>query len=303
MSHVAFGQLGPAGSESSGPPRPPSLSGNISEEAAIAESITYPEPAFDADTAGADEQEGRRGRLEAGSCSKVLALHSDRLHRAFSSSRFIRAMSMGLLARIELSLLSGHKVREETRIVRQAMRGRESLMTGNEAYSVYAFARAQAAMPGVMAEVGVYQGVSARLISLASQGVPLHLFDTFEGLPEPGVRERGRLHRGQYAASLAGVETYLEDRPDVSLHKGLFPATTTGCDQLTFSFVHLDVDLESSTSACLDFFYPRMCRGGIILTHDFSYLPGVRKAFEGFLQTRPERAIELPTSQAFIVKA
>jgi hypothetical protein len=49
-------------------------------------------------------------------------------------------------------------------------------------------------------------------------------------------------------------------------------------------------------------FYPRMMPGGIILTHDYSYLNGVRAAFTEFLATRRERAIELPTSQAILIK-
>ena len=69
-----------------------------------------------------------------------------------------------------------------------------------------------------------------------------------------------------------------------------------------FSFVHLDVDLKSSTLACLEFFYPRMVPGGVILTHDYSYLDGVRAAFGEFLAGRREQPIELPSSQAMLVK-
>jgi O-methyltransferase len=53
---------------------------------------------------------------------------------------------------------------------------------------------------------------------------------------------------------------------------------------------------------CLEYFYPRMVPGGIILTHDYSYLEGVKAAFGEFLSARAERVIELPTSQAMIVK-
>ena len=35
-----------------------------------------------------------------------------------------------------------------------------------------------------MAEVGVYQGVSAKLICEAKGDKELHVFDTFEGLPD-----------------------------------------------------------------------------------------------------------------------
>ena len=98
------------------------------------------------------------------------------------------------------------------------------------------------------------------------------------------------------------MQSFLAGRPDVSFYKGLFPGTAGPVRDRRFSFVHLDVDLKSSTLACLEFFYPRMLPGGVILSHDYSYLDGVRAAFGEFLSGRPERPIELATSQAMLVK-
>lgn len=232
----------------------------------------------------------------------VRTFDSRRLHMLIAASRTVRQLSIGVLARLELAIMAGHKDRGVMRTIAKVRRGRESLLSGNEAFTVYSVARAQAALPGVMAEVGVFQGCSARLISLASSGKPLHLFDTFAGLPEPGRDEQDRMRRGHYAASLEGVQAFMGDRPGVSYHRGTFPGTSAPCDDQRFSFVHLDVDLKSSTRACLEFFYPRMVPGGVILTHDYSYLAGVREAFAEFLLRRPERPMELPSSQAMLVK-
>ena len=122
-----------------------------------------------------------------------------------AASRTVRALSIGALARLELAFLSGHKDRDVLRTIKRVRRGRESLLSGNEAFTVFSLARAQAALPGSMAEVGVFQGCSARLISLASGGAALHLFDTFAGLPDPEDHELNRMRRGHYAASLDGV--------------------------------------------------------------------------------------------------
>ena len=228
--------------------------------------------------------------------------NSNRLHMLIAASRMVRTFSIGLLARLELAIMSGHKNPAVMKLIRGVRRGRESLLSGNEAFTVFSLARAQAALPGSMAEVGVFQGCSARLISLASGGKPLHLFDTFAGLPEPEKHEQDRMRQGHYAASLDGVQAFLRDRPGISYHHGLFPDTAGPCEGERFAFVHLDVDLKSSTRACLEFFYPRMVPGGIILTHDHSYLTGVREAFAEFLEGRPERVIELASSQAMLVK-
>ncbi len=154
-----------------------------------------------------------------------------------------------------------------------------------------------------MAEVGVYQGCSAKIISMGSGGTPLHLFDTFEGLPDPGRQERKWMRTGDYASSLKSVDAFLASHKNISIYPGLFsPDVARPVLDRGFSFVHLDVDLKSSTLDCLRFFYPRLVRGGIILTHDYSYFDGVREAFDEFLAEEAEAVIELPTSQAMIVK-
>lgn len=238
----------------------------------------------------------------AGALPRPRSFNSARIHRLIAASRVVRTLSIGLLARLELAFLSGHKDADVLSVIRTARRGRESLLSGNEAFTVFSLARAQAGLDGDMAEVGVYQGVSARLISLASGGIPLHLFDTFDGLPDVDAAEYDRMRKGHYAASLPSVQDFMADRPRITFNKGMFPGTAGPVEDRRFSFVHLDVDLRSGTLACLEFFYPRMVPGGVILTHDYSYLDGVRAAYAEFLADRPERPIELPSSQAMLVK-
>lgn len=106
----------------------------------------------------------------------------------------------------------------------------------------------------------------------------------------------------QYACSLESVQKYLSGYPNVSFYKGLFPDTAGPVSNERFSFVHFDVDLYESTLGCLEFFYPRMIPGGIMLSHDYSLLSGVREAFAKFLADKPEGLIELPTTQCMLVK-
>lgn len=224
------------------------------------------------------------------------------LHQVFARSRTVRRLTVGSLARVELAILGGHKQRTVMQAIRRVRGERESLLSGNEAFMIHSLARAQRAVGGIMAEVGVFQGCSAKLISLGGRPEQLHLFDTFEGLPQPDRAERKSMGRGHYAASLEAVRAYLGDQPNLVFHKGMFTGEDTGCDDLRFSLVHLDVDLREGTLACLRFFYPRMLPGGVIVSHDYSYLHGVREAFDEYLAGRPERVVELPTSQAMLIK-
>ena len=45
-----------------------------------------------------------------------------------------------------------------------------------------------------------------------------------------------------------------------------------------------------------------MTPGGAMLSHDYSILAGVRKAIDEFLDDKPEKPIEMPSTQCLIVK-
>src|SRR5690606_12688497 len=119
------------------------------------------------------------------------------------------------------------------------------------------------------AEVGCYEGGSARLLCEVRNGKPLHLFDTFSGLPKSTGKDRSlyigkeKRNRKQYACSLESVQTYLKDYSNVHFYQGMFPQTAGPVEGAKFSFVHLDVDLYESTKNSLEFFYSRMTSGGI----------------------------------------
>src|SRR5262245_15632334 len=127
--------------------------------------------------------------------------------------------------------------------------------------------RATKDVKGDIAEVGTARGGSTRLIAEYSLGKTIHGFDTFEGDPEIGVDD-GWSWKGRYACTLEEVREYLKGLP-VMLHKGVFPDSAASMNGCRFSFVHLDVDLYSSTIDCLRFFYPRLNRGGILLVHGY----------------------------------
>jgi hypothetical protein len=69
-----------------------------------------------------------------------------------------------------------------------------------------------------------------------------------------------------------------------------------------FSLVNLDVDCYESTKKSLEFFYPRMSRGGIIISHDYITAPGVKKAFDDFFEGKTEPVLETAGSQCLVVK-
>jgi hypothetical protein len=175
------------------------------------------------------------------------------------------------------------------------------LLPVDQAEKIYLAVIATKKVPGDIAEAGVYQGGSARLICEAKGDKPLHLFDTFEGLPEVAHIDDG-FHKGQFKESLENVKRYLVRYENVYFHKGLIPSTFDPIKDISFSFVHLDVDLYESTLNCLNFFYPRMTEGGVIISHDYPSAAGVKKAFDEFFKDKPEPIIQISGSQCLIVK-
>ena len=176
------------------------------------------------------------------------------------------------------------------------------LLFDNEAYQIFMAVKRTERIPGDIAEVGVYKGGSAKLICEANNGRMLHLFDTFQGLPNVGNIDKPQFCEGQFAVSFEEVKKYLNTYDNVHFYVGLFPDTAVPVMRKNFSFVHLDVDTYESTTNCLEFFYPRMSKGGIILSHDYITAAGVRKAFDEFFQDKPEPLIEMSGSQCLVVK-
>jgi hypothetical protein len=175
------------------------------------------------------------------------------------------------------------------------------VMSADEAYTIRGAVLSTAKVEGDLAEVGVFRGTSAKVICEAKGDRPLHLFDTFEGLPPTSKFDSG-FQAGQYACSLDSVRDYLKDFPNVQFYKGYFPMTGEPIKSRGFSFVHLDVDLFESTVAALEFFYPRMNPGGILISHDYVEFAGVRRAFDGFFEHKSEPVIELSGNQCLVVK-
>lgn len=215
---------------------------------------------------------------------------------------FLEQLGMDAWSLLLLTALSSRKPKSEVQLLRQVRRERKCLNSAYECYNVMSLARAMAKLPGSFAEVGCYQGTTAKLMCEVKGDKPLLLFDTFEGLPEDSDQD-ARVHSvGQYACSLEEVSGYLSEYDNVSYHKGLFPDSAVGVPEQQYAFVHFDVDLYEGTLGCLEYFYPRMTPGGVMLSHDYGMLKGVEQAFHDFMADKPEPIIPQPTTQAMIIK-
>ncbi len=160
---------------------------------------------------------------------------------------------------------------------------------------------------GAFAELGVYRGDSARILHRMDPDRKFHLFDTFEGFTlselksETGVA--ATYSPDDFAdTSIARVIKKIGDSGNLLIHPGVFPETSSGLENEIFALVNIDADLYHPTRNGLEFFYPRLSQGGVILIHDYNEKwGGVLKAVDKFLKEIPESIIQIPDMEGTVM--
>ncbi len=161
-------------------------------------------------------------------------------------------------------------------------------------------------VPGAFAELGVYQGDSALILHLMDKSRAFHLFDTFSGFTKKDLQtesgEAATYTKHNFAdTSLERVKKKLSD-PQFVFHKGYFPETVKEVENEKFALVNMDVDLYNPTKAGLEFFYPRLTPGGILIIHDYNTKwPGIMKAVDDFARTIPEPLVPLTDKDSSVM--
>lgn len=152
---------------------------------------------------------------------------------------------------------------------------------------------------GDIAELGVYKGNAAKVLHDLIPDRAIYLLDTYEGFSQKDLtsHEPTAPNVGDYNAGLERVKEFVGTDSRIHYIKGYFPETARHIpENCKFCFVNLDVDLYEPIKAGLEYFYPRMSPGGIIVIHDYanSWWPGVKKAVNEFLSGKPEKLTLLP---------
>ncbi|MBC7450254.1 MAG: class I SAM-dependent methyltransferase, partial [Cytophagales bacterium] len=147
---------------------------------------------------------------------------------------------------------------------------------------------------GAFAELGVYKGETASIIHQMDTSRTLHLFDTFQGFSKTDLdlekSTDSRYRTSNFAdTDITSVKEYIDGNDRIFFHAGYFPETTKGLKDESYAFVHIDADLYKPTIDALNYFYPKLSPGGVILIHDYNHnWEGVEKAIDAFALTIPE---------------
>lgn len=179
-------------------------------------------------------------------------------------------------------------------------------------YALYEALRyvSAAEVSGDVVECGVWRGGSSMLaaLTLAQLGSSrrLWLYDTFEGMPPPGVhdvqysgeRAEESLDPSQRVAGASNDWAWatIDDvranmastgHADVQLVAGKVEESIPSRAPDAIALLRLDTDWYESTRHELEHLYPRLATGGVLIIDDYGHWQGARRAVDEYFRERP----------------
>lgn len=169
--------------------------------------------------------------------------------------------------------------------------GLRSMLPEPKRHILYEYAIYASFLRGCAAEAGTWEGGSLFIIASVMCEHKIYGFDTWDGLPAPTAEDL----EGGGEIQLAMVEGWAKCEPPtgllakfgdrVELVRGLFANTLPVVRDEQFCLVHIDCDRYSSCVDCLEFFWPRLVSGGVMIFDDYGFhgTPGVTQAVDEYL--------------------
>lgn len=178
-------------------------------------------------------------------------------------------------------------------------------------WNLHEFLRLIPNVPGDTIECGTYEGASSWIILQYAPPYEgkrrIHyIFDSFEGCSEPDENDsKGHFRKGILACSEEEVKIRLSTYKDrIKFFKGWIPERFHEAANARFAFAHLDVDLYQPTRDSIEFIYPRLNDGGVLLCDDYgsSLCSGATKAIDEFLYDKKEKMLAFASGGGFLLK-
>jgi hypothetical protein len=169
-------------------------------------------------------------------------------------------------------------------------------------------------IPGDFVECGTNKGGFARAIceyvQLAGTGKKFYLLDTFKGLAENLLTEAERRAGKKEHFEKVYADCYEEVRktftpfPFVELVKGMVPDTLGRVKSGQVAFLSVDMNSVVPEIAALDYFWPKLSPGGMIILDDYAYVTCDLQyaALNEWAAKKGIKILSLPTGQGLIVK-
>ena len=173
-------------------------------------------------------------------------------------------------------------------------------------------ARSAVNLSGDMVECGVFQGLSAAVVTACieeSMGdKTFYLYDTFEGLSDEysSAWEQSISPKQLFAEEglYEAVQGRFSGNPRVRLIKGVVPDVLERECPERICFLHIDMNAAAAEIGALEVLFDRVVTGGFIVFDDFGQtrLSDLHAAEAAWMKERGYHVLELPTGQGLVIK-
>lgn len=153
---------------------------------------------------------------------------------------------------------------------------------------------------GNFAECGIYAGMSMFYVADLCKNKFVGV-DSFEGVSKPDKNDSSYFNNKNLAIDIHYAKSALSNFNNVLIYKGWIPEVFSELDEDTYAYVNIDVDLYMPTKESIEYFWPKIIKGGVLICDDFGSEKtiGARKAVIDYFG---DNILELPTGQAIVYK-
>lgn len=190
-------------------------------------------------------------------------------------------------------------------------------------YNLMQFLSQALPLDGLIVECGCWNGLSSfvmchyvRRYDSHFRGAGFHICDSFAGLSTPtaadslsdqtlfDLTQQFGTVTGAFSARLENVRSALAVFPEIAYHPGWIPESLQTLAEAEYKFVHVDVDLYTPTRGAVEYFYPRLVHGGLIICDDYGSLgwPGAKRAIDEYCARHNLPLLTISTAQAILWK-
>lgn len=160
-------------------------------------------------------------------------------------------------------------------------------------------------------ECGVNKGFISKIIMdyirFNEKQNKFYLLDTYEGLSEKyvtvGEKEKGIMNY-KYLPCYDLVKEVFQNYENAIIIKGTVPDTLKEVKSNKIGYLYIDMNCIIPELEALEYFWPRMIKGGIILFDDYGWSLHIdqKMAFDKFAKEKGVEILSLPTGQGMMIK-
>jgi len=137
-----------------------------------------------------------------------------------------------------------------------------------------------------------------------SENFTMHLYDSWSGMKQENLLKKELTNIGRYSnLDIELTKKNLKEfQENLVFHQGHIPKTFSIPPKSPEKIIYLHIDLNSAipTKAVLEFFFPKLIEGGIILFDDYGWdgYEDTKQIIDEFFSQKSGMVLKLPTGQA-----